>query len=261
MSGNDSLGKTLAVVVGISLICSIVVSGAAVGLRGMQDHNKKLDKQSNILQVSGVDVAGHSITSLFKQRLEAKIVDLNTGNYVPASQINPQTFDQRKAADDPSMSIKLAQKDDRVGIMRRSNYAKIYLVHDKQGKLERVILPIHGRGLWSMMYAFLAVAPDGNTVKGIIYYEQGETPGLGAQVENPSWRAEFIGKKLYNASYQPALTLVKGRADPSAPSKVDALSGATLTSNGVRNTLKFWLGSLGYSKYLTKLRQGDLNNG
>lgn len=261
MSGNDSLGKTLSVVIGISLVCSIVVSGAAVGLKGMQDHNKKVNKQTNILQVSGIDYQGKSITDVYKNRIEPKVVNLNTGEYVPASKINPTTFNQRAAAEDPSMSMALSQSQDLAGIKRRSNYATVYLVHDKDSKLARVILPIHGRGLWSMMYAFLAVAPDGNTVKGIIYYEQGETPGLGAQVENPGWRAEFVGKKLYDANYNPALTLIKGGADPKAPSQVDALSGATLTSNGVRNTLKFWLGSLGYSKYLAKLRQGELNNG
>lgn len=261
MSNSDSLAKTLKVVVGVSLVCSIVVSGAAVGLKGMQEHNKKVNKQSNILQVSGVDLAGRSISEVYKKRIETKVVDLSTGKYVPESQIDPANFNQRKAAKDPSMSINLSDSEDRAGIKRRSNYAKVYLVHNKDGKLSRVILPIHGRGLWSMMYAFLAVAPDGNTAKGIIYYEQGETPGLGAQVENPSWRALFVGKKLYNPSHEPALTIVKGEADPNSPYQVDGLSGATLTSNGVRNTLKFWLGKYGYSHYLSKLRQGELNNG
>ncbi|CAG8998144.1 MAG: Na(+)-translocating NADH-quinone reductase subunit C [Candidatus Celerinatantimonas neptuna] len=261
MSGNDSLAKTLKVVIGVSLVCSIVVSGAAVGLRKIQDRNKQLDKQSNILQVSGVKRSGRSIAKVFAKYIEPKIVNLDTGEYVPASQLNPVTFNQKKAADDPKMSIRLPASEDTAGILRRSNYALIYLVHNKAGELKRVILPIHGRGLWSMMYAFLAIAPDGNTVKGIIYYEQGETPGLGAQVENPGWRAKFVGKKLYNAKFQPALTLVKGGAAPDAPSQVDALAGATLTSNGVRDTFKFWLGKEGYAKYLTKLRQGELNNG
>ncbi|MFM2482245.1 Na(+)-translocating NADH-quinone reductase subunit C [Celerinatantimonas sp. YJH-8] len=261
MSSNDSLAKTIKVVVGISLICSIVVSGAAIGLRGMQNNNKLLDKQKNILAVSGVSTQGKRISDVYKKYIETKVVNLNTGEYVDSHQINPASFDQKKAAEDPTMSIRLSPEQDTAGIIRRSNYATVYLVHDDSGKLDRVILPIHGRGLWSMMYAFLAVAPDGNTVQGIIYYDQGETPGLGGEVENPNWRAKFVGKKLYDEKFQPALTLVKGEAAPSARSKVDALSGATLTSNGVRNTFKFWLGQEGYAHYLTKLRQGELNNG
>lgn len=261
MSSNDSLAKTLKVVIGISLICSIVVSGAAIGLRSMQNHNKLLDKQSNILAVSGIKPEGRKVATLFQKYIETKLVNLDTGEYVANPPVDPNKFDQKKAANDPAMSTRLNPDDDYAGIIRRSNYATVYLVHDDQGDLNRVILPIHGNGLWSMMYAFLAVAPDGNTVKGIIYYDQGETPGLGGEVENPNWRAKFVGKKLYDEDFDPALTLAKGGAPEGSASKVDALSGATLTSNGVSNTFKFWLGDKGYAKYLTKLRQGELNNG
>lgn len=110
-----------------------------------------------------------------------------------------------------------------------------------------------------MMYAFVAVKTDGNTVTGLTYYQQGETPGLGGEVENPTWRAQWVGKKLYDSHFKPAIKVVKGGAPAGSSHDVDALSGATLTSNGVQHTFDFWLGKLGYAPFLAKVRNGGLN--
>ncbi|MCV5901050.1 FMN-binding protein, partial [Escherichia coli] len=85
-------------------------------------------------------------------------------------------------------------------IIRRANTGIVYLVKNGDD-VSKVIIPVHGNGLWSMMYAFVAVETDGNTVSGITYYEQGETPGLGGEVENPSWRAQWVGKKLFDENH------------------------------------------------------------
>jgi Na+-transporting NADH:ubiquinone oxidoreductase subunit C len=123
----------------------------------------------------------------------------------------------------------------------------------------KVIIPVHGNGLWSMMYAFVAVETDGNTVSGITYYEQGETPGLGGEVENPTWRAQFVGKKLFDENHKPAIKVVKGGAPQGSEHGVDGLSGATLTSVGVQHTFDFWLGDMGFGPFLAKVRDGGLN--
>ncbi|WP_146493394.1 FMN-binding protein, partial [Vibrio cyclitrophicus] len=81
--------------------------------------------------------------------------------------------------------IALTPEEDVADIRRRANTAVVYLVKD-QDEVQKVILPMHGKGLWSMMYAFVAVETDGNTVSAITYYEHGETPGLCGEVENPS---------------------------------------------------------------------------
>ncbi|EDL51201.1 Na(+)-translocating NADH-quinone reductase subunit C [Vibrio mediterranei AK1] len=125
--------------------------------------------------------------------------------------------------------------------------------------MSSVILPVHGTGLWSMMYAFVAVQTDGNTVNGITYYEQGETPGLGGEIENPSWRAQFVGKKLFDENFKPAIEIVKGGAPEGSEHGVDGLSGATLTGNGVQGTFDFWLGDMGFGPFLAKVRDGGLN--
>ncbi|WP_432454157.1 MULTISPECIES: Na(+)-translocating NADH-quinone reductase subunit C [unclassified Agarivorans] len=261
MASNDSLAKTIKVVIGVSLVCSIVVSLAAVGLRGMQQQNALEDKQKNILAVSGVALDGRKVADVYAEVIEPRVIDLDTGSFVAKDKVNPNTFEQRKAAKDPSTSIRMPGDEDIAGIIRRSNFASVYLVKTSSGTIDRVILPLHGRGLWSTMYAFLAVQPDGNTVDALVYYDQGETPGLGGEVANPRWQAKFVGKKLYDAGGQAAITVIKGTAPADSPSEVDGLSGATLTSKGVDNTFKFWLSDKGFGKFLTKLQQGELING
>jgi Na+-transporting NADH:ubiquinone oxidoreductase subunit C len=254
-SNNDSIKKTLGVVVGLSLVCSIIVSTAAVGLRDKQKANAVLDKQTKIVEVAGIEVGDQKIADLYAQFIEPRLVDFNTGNFIEG---DAATYDQRKAAKDPAESMKLSAEDDKAKILRRANTGLVYLVKDGE-EVSKVILPVHGNGLWSMMYAFVAVETDGNTVAGITYYEQGETPGLGGEVENPTWRDQFQGKKLFDEQNQPAIKIVKGGAPAGSIHGVDGLSGATLTANGVQGTFDFWLGDMGFGPFLAKVRDGGLN--
>ncbi len=215
-----------------------------------------MDRQTKILEVAGITEKG-SVPELFGKYIEPRLIDFKTGSFEKGDAAN---FDEQKAAKDPATSIKLTPAEDVAKIGRRANTGVVYLVK-QEGKVTRVILPINGTGLWSMMYAFVAVKTDGDTVTGLTYYQQGETPGLGGEVENPTWRAQFVGKKLYDANFKPAIKVVKGGAPEGSTHDVDALSGATLTSNGVQHTFDFWLGNLGYGPFLAKVRNGELNNG
>lgn len=253
-SDNDSIKKTLLVVIVLSLVCSIIVSASAIGLRDKQLENAALDKQSKIIEVSGITVPG-SVVELYNQFIEPRLIDFATGEFVEGDAAN---FDARQAEKDPATSIKLDAAKDPGKIVRRANVGLIYLVKE-EGKVTRLILPIHGNGLWSMMYAFVAVETDGNTVSNLIYYDQGETPGLGGEVENPAWRKLWIGKQLFDENNRPAIKVVKGRAPEGSKHAVDGLSGATLTNNGVQHQFDFWLGDLGYGPFLAKVRNGGLN--
>ncbi|MEZ9657734.1 Na(+)-translocating NADH-quinone reductase subunit C [Vibrio sp. 10N.261.52.F3] len=253
-SNNDSIKKTLFVVIALSLVCSIIVSTAAVVLKPKQQANAVLDQQTKILEVAGIELAGN-IPELYAENIEPRLVDFATGDFVDG---DAAAYDQRKAAKDPAKSIKLSAEDDIAKILRRANTGTVYLVKDG-AETSKVIIPVHGNGLWSMMYAFVAVETDGNTVSGITYYEQGETPGLGGEVENPSWRAQFVGKKLFDENHKPAIQVVKGGAPQGSEHGVDGLSGATLTSVGVQHTFDFWLGDMGFGPFLAKVRDGGLN--
>jgi len=165
-------------------------------------------------------------------------------------------FDERTDARDESKSIK--PKNDMAGINRRANHAVIYLVKNDQGQLDTIVLPIVGSGLWDLMYGFVGLAPDLNTVRSVVYSDLKETPGLGAEVLNPKWKALWPGKKMYNEQGDPAIKLVKGGAKKGDVHGVDALSGATLTSTGVTKTLQFWLGAEGYGPFVANFKNGGL---
>lgn len=236
----DSVGGTLLVIILLSLACSIIVAGSAVLLKPTQIEQKELDKQKNILSVAGLlqpTTKNSEIKTIYANNIEARLVDLNTGDFAPAQ----PGFDAAKAVKNPAESTALSAEDDVAGIRVRANFAEVYLVKNDAGQVTQVVLPFYGKGLWSMMYGFMSVQPDGNTVNGITYYDQGETPGLGGEIENPKWQAQFPGKKLYTADNQVGLYVGKG-ASANAEHGIDAISGSTLTSNGVNNSFKFWLG-------------------
>ncbi len=250
---NDSTKKTIIVALLLCLVCSILVSAAAVALKPLQISNKKADIKRNILAVAGLQANGKSLDELFQQ-FEVKIVDLETGEFV--DDIDPASFDQRKAASDPSMSIKLSGDQDIAGIGHRSKYAKVYLL--KEGdQIKQIVLPVHGYGLWSTLYGFLSLESDGNTIKGLKFYEHAETPGLGGEVDNPKWQAKWVGKKIFDGKDQFRFKVIRGQVVPGvsgAEYQVDGLSGATLTSKGVSNMIHYWLSDDGFGPFLKKLR-------
>ena len=246
----DSFSGTLIVVLVVSLICSIIVAGAVVGLKPIQEKQKLQDKQGYILSVAGLMDKNTDISKTFAERIEQRVVDLATGEYVANA---PKDFSARVAGKDPAQSIQIKPEDDLAGIKSRAKYTEVYLVKGEDGKVSQIILPMHGNGLWSVMYGFVAIQPDGNTINGITYYDQGETPGLGGEIGNPLWQQKFVGKKLFDEQGKLALHVGKG-ASSDKEHGVDALSGASLTSKGVQGSFAYWFGENGYIPYLNKLK-------
>lgn len=266
--GNDSIQKTVIVALSVSLVCAIFVSAAAVLLKPIQDVNKTLNLKENILRAAGMiteaKVSKQQVEELFKQITPA-IVDLKTGEYVDPKTIgfsSVDQFDERRVAKDPKLSEVLPGEQDIAKLKRQERYAKVYLVK-KGDRLEKVVLPIRGYGLWSTLWGFVAVKGDGNTVVGLTFYEHAETPGLGGEVDNPRWKAQWPGKKLYDEKGNVRARLVKGgvvKGSPDEPYAVDALAGATLTSRGVTNLIQYWMGENGFKKYLQRVANGEANN-
>lgn len=255
---NDSVGKTLFVALTLCAVCSVLVSGAAVSLRPLQEQNKKLDIRKNLLLASGLiensNATKKEIEQAF-QKVEAKVIDLSTGEVM--EEMSAEEYDQRKASTDPKRSVKIDASKDKGGIKRRAKYAKVYEVKE-DGGVSMIVLPVHGKGLWSTMYGFVAISPDASTVKGLGFYEHGETPGLGGEIENERWQEIWQGKKIYNENFEPEIQVVKGSVGSDTPNKeykVDGLSGATITSNGVTGMMRYWLGEDAFGKYLAKKRE------
>lgn len=257
MSSNDSIKKTITVTLLLCIVCSVIVSAAAVLLRPAQVANKSADFKRNILSSAGLLEPGKNVDTIFNERVVTRVVDLKTGKFTDA--VDPVSYDQRRASKDPSLSTNLSADEDIAKISRREDYSVIYLIQDENNQLEKVILPIKGYGLWSTLYGFLALEADANTVAGLVFYEHAETPGLGGEVDNPIWKAKWAGKEVYRDD-DVAISIIKGTVDPqssNAKYQVDGLSGATLTSRGVHNMLHFWLGDDGYKPFLTNLKNGE----
>ena len=252
---NDSVKRTVLVALVLCLVCSVVVSAAAVLLRPAQQANVEIDRKGNILKAAGLYQEGVSVEEQFKS-VTAKVIDLSTGKFTDA--VDVATYDQRKASKDPALSDRLPGDMDLAKIGRKAKYATVYMVEGANG-IEKLILPIKGYALWSTLYGFVALKNDYNTVVGLGFYEHKETPGLGGEVDNPSWKALWVGKKIYNGD-KTAISVIKGTVDNSKPQavyQVDGLSGATLTSKGVHNLMQFWMGDNGFAPFLANLKAGE----
>ncbi len=249
-SNKETFGKTVGFVLAVCVVCALLVSFSAVQLKPLQKANKLLDQQTKILEASGLlEKAGKDVVKTYNEFVVAKMINLDSGEFVEGDVIN---FDERRNARDTDLSIK--PEDDVAGINRRSNTAVVYLIRNEAGTIDTVVLPIVGSGLWNLMFGYVGLESDLNTVKSVIYSDHSETPGLGAEVLNPAWKALWPGKKIYNDAGEVKARLVKGGAKANDIHGVDGLSGATLTSNGVTNTLQFWFGKEGYGPFITKLR-------
>ena len=232
------------------------MSTAAVVLKPAQQANKTLDLKRNILMAAGLLDPARSVEEQFEQ-VETRIVDLDEGRFVDG--VDPATFDQREAAKDPDSSRAIPSEQDVAKLVRREDQALVYLVRSENGDLDKIILPIRGYGLWSTLYGFMALESDGNTVAGLGFYEHGETPGLGGEVDNPRWKSLWPGKQVYRGD-QVSIQVLKGSVpagSDDAAWQVDGLSGATLTTKGVDNLVRYWLGEQGFKPLLDNLRQGE----
>ena len=263
-----STGYTLGFAASVCVFCSIFVAGAAVALKDRQDANAVLDRQKKVLSVAGLDCVGDmepdAITEAFASLVQPVLVDTTTWEPVDVADVESiadiDAYDPRKAARDPAINIQVEETDEslRAKVSRLPPYEVVYYVsplanpcESSEGLvsdatlLEQLIVPMQGPGLWSTLYGYVSVqTADFNTLNGLIFYEHAETPGLGGEVDNPRWKAKWVGTELRSSvdDNDVELRVVKGAADVGDTHGVDGLSGATITSNGVSYALAYWLG-------------------
>lgn len=258
----QSIARSYFSVLLLAFVCSALVAGAAVGLRPIQEANQLQDQRKNILYAAGLYDKTKTIDELFTP-IEVKIVELETGLYVSEKLIDPQSFNPLRAALTEAGGRPLKPDDDPAGLHRLEKYAPVYLVNDGE-ELSVIILPVRGKGLWSTMYAYVAINADLTTIRGITFYEHGETPGLGGEIENRNWLKGWQGKKIYASDGQMNLKLIKGKVDKAESQssyRIDGLSGATLTADGVNRLMEFWFGDHGFKPFLEQLKDKAGSNG
>jgi len=264
MQQRDSLGYTLGVAAVLCVACSLAVSTAAVSLRGRQEANVKLDQQKNILDATGLAIGEYGVQAnelttkqidTLNAYVSSKLVDLQTGAY--DSDGDPEKYNLVEEAANPETSIPIESPTFNPGEPRRPKVMKVYFVK-KPGtdKILQVVLPVYGKGLWGTLYGYLALKSDLETIQGLTFYQHKETPGLGGEVDNPRWKAMWDGRKLYDEETgQPKAMVFKGPAPKTDEYAVDGLSGATITSRGVTNLIRYWASDDGYGTYLSKLKE------
>lgn len=245
----ETVGRTFGVVLVLCLVCSIVVAGSAVLLKPRQQANVAEAKQVNIMSTAGIDTKGAEVTELFEKRVKTWGYNLDTNELVAFDALG-----KLDGAVAESALFPLSAKAKEAGVRDLHTVVPVFEVLTENGVTDSYVLDLRGAGLWGMMYAFLALEPNGETIRGIYFYEHGETPGLGGEIQNPRWTARFEGKRAVEENGDVAISVTKGADE--AKGQIDALSGATITSNGVNKTLQFWLSEEAYGGFLTQLRDG-----
>ena len=251
--------RSLLVLVAVALVCSILVSVAAITLRPIQEQNALIERYRHIVALTGLTAEGEEpgdaeILEVVR-RLDVRVVNLETGEFVP--EIRPDDVDARSAATDPELSTAIPSDVDTAQLGRRANHHVIYLVWGDAG-LSRVILPIHGQGMWSTLFGFLALEADLNTIAAVSFYEQAETAGLGDQLQSPAWQSLWAGRRLFGSRGELRFRVAGGAVDPDSPAaghEVDGMSGATVTGKAVTNLVRFWFDAHGYGPFLAHLSQ------
>ena len=267
MSAKNSNASTIVTALVLCLVCSVLVSAVAVGLKSKQQDNARQDLNKNILIAAGKFNPQTDSTSVIAERFasfDVRYVNLETGAYATDEEIaaaglgDVNSYDVAKAARTPELSTSL--ENDIAGIGGKPKFSKVYLAKGADGNVEEIVLPIHGAGLWGQIYGLLTLDKDLNTIKGVNFYQHKETPGLGSRITDEPWRALWVDKQLYNEDGSMKMAVTK--AGTAKEGQVDGISGATLTIRGVNNLLQFWMGENGYKPFLDHLKQaGNADSG
>ncbi len=230
--------KVLQIALGVALLCALLVSFTAVSLRPYYQANLEAERMARLGSILD---ALQQVTVSKPEDIEARVVNLEDGAY--SEVIDPDQYDARREASDPGKSVAIPPELDLPGIKRRAKHAVVYLLRDADGRLDVIILPVRGVGYQSALYGYLALANDANEILALKFYQQGETPGLGSQILNPGWEAQWSGKLAFDVTGEVSI-------------QFDAISGATRTSIGVDRLIRFWLGDFGFGPYLKRVREG-----
>lgn len=256
----NSTRYTILFATAVCVVCALLISVAAVTLEPRQKASARQYMEKNVLVAADLVQPGESVSraqieSYFQREIKARLVDFATGELVPEGKLDARAYDQRAARNDPTTSR--AAPANAAGIRRMPNLGVVYFVM-KGDQVDQIVLAVEGLGMWGTMYGFLSLGADGNTVRGLTYYDHRETPGLGGEIGNPTWQDRWQGRKGYDDQWRARITVIKGAAGaPEAdPLHVDGLSGATITSNAVTRLMQFWLSEDGYGKFLKRFREG-----
>lgn len=205
----------------IYIIVLVVLVGTAlaftsISLKDRQQANADADKMRQILASVNIEPSSDSIIVAYNQYITDSYIVNAEGEKIDSS---TKAFDVNVAVESKTESSK--------------RLLPVYVCTLADGS-QKYILPLYGAGLWGPIWGYISVDSDGSTIYGAYFAHQGETPGLGAEIEKPTFSSQFIGKQLIkDNSFEPVAVVKSGQRPMGNQDYVDAISGATITSKGV----------------------------
>lgn len=246
--------RTLLVALAVCAACSILVSATAVLLAPRHRENRERERQAHLRAlIARQPGLGEMLGDVGRHDVREVVVDLRTGGVA----------DWADPADVPGADAgtPLPPERDPAGIGRRPPLGTAYVVTDGD-EVALVLLPVYGAGYASTLRGYVALGPDANTVRGVVFHEHAETPGVGGEVlSDEEWLGAWVGRRVRDADGRVRIGTSLRELEPGsedAEFMVDAISGATRTTAGVGNALRFWLGDDGYGPFLRRLAEEGL---
>ncbi len=241
MINKNSNGFTFMFAIVMVIVVAVLLSLAAIWLGPFQAQNVKLEKMQNILGSIGIKSEAKEAEKIFNQYIKEQVVLDNKGEKV--------------TGDITAFDIDLKKELDKAKTGKADKQLFPLFVFNKDRKLYYII-PVRGKGLWGPIWGYVALEGDMNTVHGASFGHKGETPGLGAEISTEEFQKQFVGKKIFdNLGNFVSVKVVKGGAAPGDDHGVDAISGGTITSNGVTEMLKRTLGN--YMSYFKRMNKSN----
>lgn len=228
--------------VAITVVCGGLLAFASQALKPMQDANVELERKKNIL-ATVIDLKeGDDINAIYQAKVRENVIDFqgNIKEGVNAAQIDIAKEYKKKPEERLLPVYEFRNETD-------------------PEKLDNVVLPVYGFGLWNDIWGFVALQSDLNTIQGVKFEHKGETPGLGARIASSEIQDRYKGKSIFDSETLVSVVMQKGEGNDFAsdPHKVDGMSGATLTAKGVNNMFVDYFAC--YKNYLKKNQTITLN--
>lgn len=220
----------------LTIVCGGLLAFAAEGLKERQQFNVALEQKKNILSTVTTLEEGQDVNALYAERVNEFVIDFS-GNIKDG--VKPQDVNLAAEYKKPAETRLLPVYE--------------FKNESDPNKVDYVVLPVYGYGLWNDIWGFVALESDMNTIRGVKFDHKGETPGLGARIaSDPELQDRYKGKSIYEGDNLVSVTMMKGEGNDYSDDKhkVDGMSGATLTAKGVNNMLSDYLAS--YANYLKK---------
>jgi Na+-transporting NADH:ubiquinone oxidoreductase subunit C len=227
----------------ITVVCGGLLAFASQSLKPLQDANVELERKQNILTTVMPLAKGDDINALYAAKVKESVIDFQ-GN-----------VKEGMKATDVDIAKEYKKKPE-------ERLLPLYEFRDEAdpSKVNNVVLPVYGFGLWNDIWGFVALQSDLNTIQGVSFAHKGETPGLGARIASEEIQDRYKGKSLFDADALESVVMQKGEGNDYSndPHKVDGMSGATLTAKGVNNMFADYFTC--YKNYLKKSSQNVSQN-